>query len=235
MNIKKNIPNALTALNLFSGMAGIYFVLEGHLEYGAYFILLATVFDFLDGFVARMLHVHSEIGKQLDSLADLVTFGVLPAFIMFQWISQVSHAPFLPFIALIIGVFSAFRLAKFNIDERQSDRFIGVPTPANALLISGLPFLAVRFPVIGDFIENPIVLIAISLIMSLLLVIEMPLIALKFKNYSLADNIFRYLVLLIGVISLILLGLAGIPIVIISYIALSVLESVMMKNEKSEI
>ncbi len=216
-------------------MAGIYFVLEGHLEYGAYFILLATVFDFLDGFVARMLHVHSEIGKQLDSLADLVTFGVLPAFIMFQWISQVSHAPFLPFIALIIGVFSAFRLAKFNIDERQSDRFIGVPTPANALLISGLPFLAVRFPVIGDFIENPIVLIAISLIMSLLLVIEMPLIALKFKNYSLADNIFRYLVLLIGVISLILLGLAGIPIVIISYIALSVLESVMMKNEKSEI
>jgi CDP-diacylglycerol---serine O-phosphatidyltransferase len=221
----------LTALNLFSGMVGIYFVLDGFIQYGAYFILIAAGFDFLDGFVARILKVQSEIGKQLDSLADLVTFGVLPAFILFQWIGQGSDSKYLPFLALTMGIFSAIRLAKFNIDERQTDRFIGVPTPANALFISCLPFFAIRFPGLGNLLSQPYVLIAISLIMSLLLVAELPLIALKFKSYALGPNIFRYLILFIGLISLVLLGLAGIPIVIICYIVLSVLESAFTKNE----
>jgi len=217
-------------MNLFSGMVGIYFVLEGKIEYGAYFILIAAVFDFLDGFVARLLHVHSEIGKQLDSLADLVTFGVLPAFILFEWIRQISDLPYLPYIALIIGIFSALRLAKFNIDERQSDRFIGVPTPANALFIGGLPFLIQKFPALEFIIANPFSLVIISILMSALLIAELPLIALKFKNYELLPNIFRYLTLLIGLISIALLGIGGIPLVIISYIVLSVLENIMVKN-----
>ncbi|ERM84471.1 phosphatidylserine synthase [Rhodonellum psychrophilum GCM71 = DSM 17998] len=231
MNIKKHIPNALTSLNLFSGMVGIYFVLEGNITYGAYFILIAAVFDFLDGFVARLLHVHSEIGKQLDSLADLVTFGVLPAFILFEWIRQISDLPYLPYIALIVGIFSALRLAKFNVDERQSDRFIGVPTPANALFISGLPFLIQKFPALESFIATPITLVLISLVMSFLLVAELPLIALKFKNYQIKPNIFRYITLLIGLVCIVLLGITGIPLVIISYIVLSVLENGWVKNE----
>ncbi len=231
MNIRNHIPNILTSLNLLSGMIGIYYVLDGKLEYGLYFILIAAVFDFFDGFVARILKVQGELGKQLDSLADMVTFGVLPAFILFVWIGIESDNTYMPFIALMVGIFSALRLAKFNIDERQSNRFIGVPTPANALLISSLPFFAARFPDLGGFISNPYTLAVITIIMSLLLVAELPLIALKFKNYNFQDNIFRYLTLIIGLISIILWGFAGIPIAIISYIALSVVESVRAKNE----
>lgn len=229
--IKKHIPNAITSLNLLAGMMGIYFVLSGKIEYGAYFIFLAAVFDFLDGFVARILKVHSEIGKQLDSLADLVTFGVLPSFIIFQWVKELSNNEYLPFVALIIGIFSALRLAKFNLDTRQTDRFIGVPTPANALLISTLPFFVNKFPPSQNIIANPYTLIGIAIVMSFLLVAELPLIALKFKNYKFQPNLFRYLTLVIGIVCIITLGLAGIPIIIISYIALSVLEGVIYSNE----
>ncbi|MCH7415152.1 CDP-diacylglycerol--serine O-phosphatidyltransferase [Belliella sp. R4-6] len=231
--IKKHIPNSITSLNLLSGMIGIYFVLSGKIEYGAYFIILAAIFDFLDGFVARILKVHSEIGKQLDSLADLVTFGVLPSFILFQWTKELTDSEYLPFIALIMGVFSAIRLAKFNVDTRQTDRFIGIPTPANALLVSTLPFFVSKFPQIASYIEQPLVLLTIAVVMSVLLIAEIPLIALKFKNYLPKDNVFRYLVLAIGLLCLITLGFAGIPIIIISYIVLSVLEGVINKNESS--
>ncbi|MCH7400642.1 CDP-diacylglycerol--serine O-phosphatidyltransferase [Belliella kenyensis] len=233
MNIKKHIPNFITCLNLLSGMIGIYFVLKGEIHFGAYFIILAAVFDFLDGFLARILKVHSEIGKQLDSLADLVTFGVLPAFIMFQWIKDINPESILYFFALIIGIFSALRLAKFNVDTRQSDRFIGVPTPANALLISTLPFLYERFPSSFEWLANPFMLLATSVIMSFLLVAELPLIALKFKDFSLSNNGFRYLIIFIGVICVSFFGLAGFPPLIISYIALSVLEFASQKNKKS--
>ncbi|TVP53014.1 MAG: CDP-diacylglycerol--serine O-phosphatidyltransferase [Mongoliibacter sp.] len=230
MNIKKHIPNALTSLNLLSGMMGIVFVLNGKIEWGAYLIFIAALFDFLDGFVARILKVHSEIGKQLDSLADLVTFGVLPSFILFQMVAENSSAVFLPYITLVVGVFSALRLAKFNVDTRQTDRFIGVPTPANALLISTLPFFIQKFDSIGAIISRPESLIALSIVMSLLLVAEIPLIALKFKSFAVKENVFRYLTLLIGLICIVTLGLAGIPLVIISYIVLSVLEGLSSKN-----
>jgi CDP-diacylglycerol--serine O-phosphatidyltransferase len=229
--IRKHIPNAITSLNLLAGMMGIYFVLSGKIEYGAYFIFLAAIFDFLDGFFARILKVHSEIGKQLDSLADLVTFGVLPSFIIFQWVKELTSDEYLPFVALIIGIFSALRLAKFNVDTRQTDRFIGVPTPANALLISTLPFFVDKFPTTENIIANPYSLIGIAMFMSYLLVAELPLIALKFKNYEFQPNLFRYFTLAIGVICIITLGLAGIPIIIISYIALSVLEGAIYSNE----
>ncbi|MCL6260335.1 CDP-diacylglycerol--serine O-phosphatidyltransferase [Aquiflexum sp. TKW24L] len=228
--IKQHIPNALTSLNLAAGMVGILFVLDGQIEYGAYMIFLAAIFDFLDGFVARMLKVSGELGKQLDSLADMVTFGVLPAFILFSMIESNTENVYLPYAAFLIGIFSALRLAKFNIDERQSDRFIGVPTPANALLISTLPFLAEKSPFFESLLSNPIFLVGLGLVMSFLLVAELPLIALKFKDFSFSKNIFRYLVLGTSLISLILLGIAGIPFAIILYIALSFIEAVITRN-----
>lgn len=227
---KKHIPNTLTLLNLLSGMLGIFFVLEGKIHYGAYFIIVASFFDFLDGFVARLLKVHSEIGKQLDSLADLVTFGVLPSFILFQMIVRYSDLGYMPFFVFIVGLFSAIRLAKFNVDTRQSEQFLGVPTPANALLISTLPFFAVSFPNLYTIIYQPYGLMVIALVMSFLLVSEIPLIALKFKNFNLKGNVFRYLVLIIGVFCLLAWGLGGIPIVIFSYIALSVVEGLFINN-----
>ncbi|MGY6743168.1 MAG: CDP-diacylglycerol--serine O-phosphatidyltransferase [Cecembia sp.] len=234
MMIKKHIPNTLTSLNLLAGMLGIFYVLEGELFYGAYFILLAALFDFLDGFVARILKVHSEIGKELDSLADLVTFGVLPSFILFQMIRLNTQLDYLPFFVFIVGLFSAIRLAKFNVDTRQSERFIGVPTPANALLISTLPFTAVTFPGIYGLIYQPYVLMGLALLMSFLLVSELPLIALKFKNFSLKDNLFRYLVLFVGIACLLGFGLGGLPFVIIAYIVLSVLEGLTGQNESKK-
>jgi CDP-diacylglycerol---serine O-phosphatidyltransferase len=231
--IKKHIPNSLTSLNLLCGMLGIYFVLGEEITYGAYFIFIAALFDFMDGFLARILKVHSEIGKQLDSLADLVTFGVLPAFILFKMISKNTDSEFLPFLALIIGIFSAIRLAKFNVDTRQSDRFIGVPTPANALFICTLPFTSGRFPEISTTLQNPYFLIGLAVVMSFLLVAEFPLIALKFKNFRFSDNTYRFLVLIIGIICLIAFGLGGIPFVILSYILLSVAEGLLSKKIES--
>lgn len=230
--IKKQIPNILTCLNLLSGMLGIYFVLEGNINYGAYFIFIAALFDFLDGFLARILKVHSEIGKELDSLADLVTFGVLPSFILFKMIHQNAALGYLPFFVFIVGIFSAIRLAKFNVDSRQSDRFIGVPTPANALLISTLPFLAERFPEMGLILNQPYFIMGLALVLSFLLVLELPLIALKFKNFGIKDNLFRYLTLLIAIICMLAFGFGGIPFVIISYIVLSVMEGLLTKNAK---
>lgn len=228
--IKKHIPNTLTSLNLLCGMMGIYFVLKGEVFYGAYFILIAALFDFLDGFVARMLNAYSEIGKQLDSLADLVTFGVLPSFILFQMVKENADLEYMPFFTFLIGIFSAIRLAKFNIDSRQSDRFIGVPTPANAMLISTLPFLAEKFPYSATWIYNPYFIYIFTIVMAFLLVAELPLIALKFKSFDFKKNIYRYLVLLIGLICIVVFGLAGIPMVIISYIVLSVVEGLLTKN-----
>lgn len=211
-------------------MAGIYFVLEGNIFYGAYFILIAAFFDFFDGFAARMLKVSSDIGKELDSLADLVTFGVLPSFIVFRMMMDIAPNSYLPFIAFIIGVLSAVRLAKFNVDTRQSERFIGLPTPANALFLSTLPFLALQFPIISDTLNNLYVLAALSVIMALLLVAELPLIALKFKNFGIRNNIYRYIVLVAAFISVIWLGMGGIPIVIIAYIIFSIVENNDHKN-----
>lgn len=228
--IKQHIPNALTSLNLAAGMAGIIFVLDGQIEYGTYMIFAAAIFDFLDGFAARILKVSSEIGKQLDSLADMVTFGVLPALMLFTMIEFNSDNQFIPYTAFLIGIFSALRLAKFNIDTRQSDRFIGVPTPANALLISTLPFLAETSPFFGSLLSNPFVLVGIGIVMSFLLVAELPLIALKFKDFSFNNNLFRYLVLVFSLISLIIFGIAGIPFAIILYIALSFIQASITRN-----
>lgn len=185
-------------------------------------IWVAALFDFLDGFAARLLHVSSPIGKELDSLADVVSFGVLPGFILLRIVvdhATVSQWPLWTAIgALAIPVFSALRLAKFNVDTRQSDRFIGVPTPANALFFSAMPFIFDRAPDWAFTWLNPPLLLGAGLVMSLLLVSELPLFALKFKSFGWAGNEVRFGFLAFSVLALLLLQAAALPLVIIAYI-----------------
>ncbi len=221
MSIKAHIPNTLTLLNLLSGCVGIVFALKGNLYIACGLIWIAAVFDFLDGFSARMLNVASPIGKELDSLADMVTFGVLPSIIMFQLISRLSENSFLPYIAFSIALFSALRLAKFNIDDRQSDQFIGLPTPACAFFVSAIPFVLEKHFI---RLDNSVVtgsLVAISIVLSSLLVAEFPLFSLKFKNLKWENNEIRFIFVILSVIILFVLKIVALPVIIIIYILLS--------------
>ena len=230
MNLKAQLPNFIPLLNLLSGVLGILWVLEGQPLYGAYFVILAAIFDFFDGFTARLLKVQSDMGKELDSLADVVSFGVLPGILLYSLTKSQTEATFLPYCTLIIPMLSAYRLAKFNLDTRQSDRFIGLPTPANALLLTTVPHLAARWPELSPWLSSPIALVIIAWLTSLLLVAELPLIALKFKNNSFTDNSYRYALLVIGAVCLIWLQLAGIPLVILAYLLLSGMENMLRKK-----
>jgi CDP-diacylglycerol--serine O-phosphatidyltransferase len=217
MSVLRHIPNALTCANLVCGCLGIISLFTNKIE-PAYFIWTACVFDFFDGFAARLLKVSSPIGKELDSLADMVSFGVLPAIAMYAWIGTSTTNQYLPFVAIFIAVFSALRLAKFNIDENQSDSFIGVPTPANALFISALPFLPVA---LHGWVFLTVSLIAITLVFSFLLVAPLKLFALKFKNFGWADNQLRFTFLAISVLLLALFQAGAIPFIILFYIGIS--------------
>ncbi len=230
MNLKAQLPNFITLLNLLSGVLGILWVLEGQPLYGAYFVILSATFDFFDGFAARLLKVQSDMGKELDSLADVVSFGVLPGILLYSLTKSQTEAGFLPYCTLIIPMLSAYRLAKFNLDTRQSDRFIGLPTPANALLLTTIPYLAARWPELSPWLSSPIALVVIAWLTSLLLVAELPLIALKFKNSSFTDNSYRYALLVIGAVCLVWLQLAGIPLVILAYLLLSGMENMLRKK-----
>lgn len=226
MKIKAHIPNLLTLLNLLFGVVGIIWVLNGNILSGAYFVLIAAVFDFLDGFVARLLKVQSAIGKELDSLADVVSFGVLPGLILFMMTKNEVHPEsLLPYLTLIVPMLSAYRLAKFNLDTRQSDRFIGLPTPANALFLSTLPYLALTWPTLGSWLSSPVLVIILAWIFAILLISELPLIALKFKSLSFPKNRFRYILIILSISIFAWLQLAGIPLVILAYIGLSVIEN----------
>lgn len=223
MAIKKHIPNSLTACNLFCGCVGIWAVFQGRMDWAAYAIWLASVFDFLDGFAARLLKVQSAIGKELDSLADMVTFGVLPAFIMFSLLQEQWEHPYIPFVGFSLAIFSAFRLAKFNIDTRQSDQFIGVPTPANALLVSGVAISLLDTQSVYQVLNTGPILLVITLVMSYLLVAELPLLALKFKSFAWSGNQSRYILVVLSVAELAIWQVQGIPLLIVTYIVLSVL------------
>lgn len=225
MKIKAQIPNTLTLLNLAFGVAGIIRVIDGHLLEGAIFVLIAAILDFFDGFVARLLQVQSPMGKELDSLADVVSFGVLPGIILFEMTEQVTDSVWLPFLTLIIPMLSAYRLAKFNLDTRQSDRFIGLPTPANALLISTLPYFFQSFPNLAFLAESPYFLISLAWGMGLLLIAELPLIALKFKDFSFTHNRYRFILIGLALVGILGFQLAGIPLIILTYIGLSILEN----------
>ena len=233
--MKKSIPNFITCLNLFTGCVAILIAYKGSLEFAAYLVGVAAVFDFLDGMIARLLHAYSEIGKQLDSLADMVSFGVLPGVIMFRLMEKSAmadpnttlvQAEIIPYAAFIIIIFSALRLAKFNIDTRQTSSFIGLPTPANTIFIASLPLIlaADQFN-LSQYILNFYVLLALSAILCYLLVAEIPLFALKFKNLTWKDNAMRFIFLLTAVPLLFIFKFAAIPVIIVFYVLLSVFAS----------
>ena len=212
----KHLPNFLTCCNLICGCLGLIFLWEDPQIETAYFVWAACLFDFFDGFAARILKVSSPIGKELDSMADMVSFGALPSLFMYKLLQFESPIDYLPYVALLIAVCSALRLAIFNIDETQSDSFKGLPTPANALFLTGLPFLDYSF---FDFVFNPITLVVIVVLFSLLLVSRFELFALKFKNFSWADNKIRFTFLLLSVLLLAVFQFAAIPLIIILYLA----------------
>ena len=223
------MPNAITCANLFSGCVGIVLAFKGELIGASYAIFLSAIFDFFDGLASRVLQSFSGIGKDLDSLADMVSFGVLPAVIMYQLFLHAHQiagvSQWLNFVAFLIPVFSALRLAKFNVDTRQSENFIGVPTPANAILIASFPMILNhhnRF--YTPYLANPYVLTAFIIVMCTLLVAELPMMSLKFKSKDLHQNIYRYLLLLFSAILILFFKFAAVPMVIFIYVVLSVIQ-----------
>jgi len=228
--IRRNLPNALTCGNLLCGCIGIVEVFHGNIILSCYLIGVALIFDFFDGFLARLLKVSSPIGRDLDSLADMVTFGVLPSVIVFQLLMQSTPQNmdelWKAYLAFPIAIFSAIRLAKFNNDSRQSDTFIGVPTPANALLIGSLPIIVHQYGGIWEeIIVNTNNLLILTAVMSFLLVAELPLIALKFKTFSWKGNQIRYSFIILSLLLLIFFQILAIPTILLLYISLSVISN----------
>ena len=232
--IKKHIPNTITCLNLISGCIATYWAFQGDYRMALLFIIIGAVFDFFDGMVARLLHVSSPIGKELDSLADDITFGFAPSAIIFSYLNESCAAAnstlctlhsILPFVAFIMAAFSALRLAKFNLDERQALGFIGLPTPANALfwgaLIGGLQGYDIHF----EGIEWCI--IAGVFISSYLLISEIPMFALKFKTWGWKGNEIKYIFLL-TCIPMLFLGIFGLAAIIAWYVILSAVNTYML-------
>lgn len=207
--------------------------------WASYAIVIAAVFDFFDGMLARLLKAYSDIGKELDSLADVVSFGVLPAVIIYQLFALSSQPDFritwLSYSAFIIVIFSALRLAKFNIDTRQSENFIGLPTPANALLIASFPLIIRESNTyFANFILNPWFLTIFSLMMSLLLVAEVPLISLKFKSLKFSENLLRYILILSSLILLLILKFEAVPIIILLYFLISFIQFRIVGSDLSQ-
>jgi len=240
--MKKHIPNSITLLNLFSGCIAVVMALQGHLVVSAWLIGLAALFDFLDGMAARLLKVKSPIGKELDSLADVVSFGLVPGAILYMLIGNNIKEYFsdemvlvvAPFAGFIITFFSALRLAKFNTDQRQEDAFYGLPTPANAMLIGSFPLILQQQDTLAGLhtgfihvaLVNPFVLILMVVLLSWLLVADIRLLSLKFKSTSWHENQARYLLIILAFLWLLLFQFAGIPMIIFSYLVISVMMKV---------
>ena len=197
----------------------------------AYFIWIAALLDFADGLVARALKAYSTIGGDLDSLADMVSFGVLPSFIMFYLIEDalVGQYTWLAYLAFTIATFSALRLAIFNVDTQQTDKFIGLPTPSSAMLVSSLPLGTLVW--FQELVANPVFLIGLALVDAYLLVANIELLAFKFKNYSWAENKLKYIFIIISVTLFISLRSIAIPIVLLFYILVSVIVSTKSTSE----
>ncbi|MEL6536235.1 MAG: CDP-alcohol phosphatidyltransferase family protein [Bacteroidota bacterium] len=213
----RNIPNGLTLSNLLLGCVGILLTTQGKLDAASLCIGLAMVADFLDGFVARLLKVHSPIGADLDSLADMVTFGVLPGMMMYQMLSVASDILLLPYVAMLLPAGAAIRLAVFNNDPSQGQGFRGVPTPLVALVVGALPFIQVDYP---QVVSVP-VMVFTTLILTGLMVSRLPLMALKFKSFAFRPNALKYLFLLLSAVSLVLLHFLAVPLIFGLYLTLS--------------
>ncbi len=229
----KHIPNAITCCNLLSGCISIVLMCNGYAVAAGAMIFLAAIFDFFDGFAARLLKAYSPLGAQLDSLSDVVSFGVAPSFIIYFYLSQLPIANsfsleiadfnILPFFAFLLAVFAELRLAKFNIDDRQTTSFIGLPTPAMGLFVASLPFTLQneKLAFMANNMSNAYFLIAIVGIFSYLMVSEIPFFSLKIKNLKFKENIHIYILAVFAIVAFIFLGFAAIPFVMLFYIVIS--------------
>ncbi|RUT70362.1 phosphatidylserine synthase [Flavobacterium cupreum] len=236
MNIKKHIPNLITLINLFCGCIAVVYVSEANYLMAFYMVCLGIFFDFFDGFFARLFKVSSPLGLQLDSLADMVTSGVVPGYVMFSLYANSAHElgtnPFIPFLGFIVTLGSCYRLANFNIDTRQTDSFIGLPTPANALFILSLP-LVIEFSdslMMLEILTNQWVLLLITLVSAYILNAEIPLFSLKIKKFNLKDNVLQIVFLVICLLLVVLLQYMAIPLIIIFYVVLSVVNNMFLKK-----
>ena len=231
--MKKYVPNLITLSNLLCGTVAIVFAVRGAIDWAALFVAIGIFLDFFDGFFARLLHVKSEMGLQLDSLADMVTSGVVPGIVMFQLLSNSTYvlqtegtfAMLLPYVGFFITLASAYRLANFNIDTRQTSGFIGLPTPANTMFILSLPLILQYQPteLFNSLLHNMWVLLGITLLSAYLLNAEIALFALKFSDYSFKNNALKYIFLALCVILLLSLKIIAIQLIILLYIILSLL------------
>jgi CDP-diacylglycerol---serine O-phosphatidyltransferase len=239
MKIKKYIPNTLTLINLFSGCLSVVFAFNEQLHISAILVLIAAVFDFLDGFAARILKSYSALGKELDSLADLVSFGLAPAIVIFMylraytasWVPEVFGINILAFSAFLITLISALRLAKFNIDDRQTESFIGLPTPANAIFFISFPLIlkygseqSFLYAFFNDLTRNFYGMLFLTLCFSYLLISNLPLFSLKFKNFGYKSNQVRYIFVALSAILILVFGVFALPMIIALYIVLSLIE-----------
>ncbi len=247
MQIKKHIPNTITLFNLASGLLAIIAIFKGYYDEAFLFVCLGIFFDFWDGFFARKFKVSGELGLQLDSLADVVTSGVVPGLMIFKLLQDIQeddtsiyyltedffYMGFVPYLGFIITLASAYRLAKFNIDTRQSDSFIGLPTPANALFIMSIPMI--QFDGTHEWLVNalfnPFVLIIISFVSAYMLNAEIPLFSLKIKDFSWNKNKLQVFFLAIAATLFLFLGFTALPIIILLYVVLSVVNNTFLAKK----
>jgi CDP-diacylglycerol--serine O-phosphatidyltransferase len=245
MSIKKHIPNAITLLNLLAGLLALIHAFNGNYNEAFSLVCLGIFFDFWDGFFARIWKVQSPIGLQLDSLADMVTSGVVPGLVMYKMLGDIQenqsqynltedtyYMGVVPYLGFLITLASCYRLAKFNVDTRQTDSFIGLPTPANALLIMSIPMIQFHseFEWLVDFLSNPYVLVGVTVLSSYLLNAEIPLFSLKVKSFSWEKYKMQVVFLILSLILIVLLEFIAIPIIILLYVILSVVNNTMGKH-----
>jgi len=250
--MKKWIPNIITLFNLFCGCIAAVYAFKDELILAGIFVALGIVFDFFDGLMARLLKVTGELGKQLDSLADMVTSGVVPGIVMCQlladatghssnfftvdanlgWNTATSLFKEITFLGFLITAASAYRLAKFNIDTRQTDSFIGVPTPANAILIISLGIIAqtTSHDIIYGMLTNPYILIGITLVSCFLLNIELPLFALKFKSFGWKNNEIRWTFIVLCIAMIVFLQIYAVPCIVVLYVLMSIINNMVSKE-----
>jgi CDP-diacylglycerol--serine O-phosphatidyltransferase len=245
MSIKKHIPNTITLLNLLAGLLALIHAFNGNYNEAFSLVCLGIFFDFWDGFFARIWKVQSPIGLQLDSLADMVTSGVVPGLVMYKMLGDIQenqaqynltedtyYMGVVPYLGFLITLASCYRLAKFNVDTRQTDSFIGLPTPANALLIMSIPMIQFHseFEWLVDFLSNPYILVGITVLSSYLLNAEIPLFSLKVKSFSWEKYKMQVVFLILSVILIAVLEFIAIPIIILLYVILSVVNNTMHKK-----
>ncbi|ALM49913.1 phosphatidylserine synthase [Flavobacterium psychrophilum] len=245
MSFKKHVPNLITLCNLSAGLIALIYSFNTHYQMAFVWVCIGIFFDFWDGFFARVLKVQSDLGLQLDSLADMVTSGVVPGLVMYQMLSEIAtnqeeynlssdnyYLGLLPFAGFIITLASCYRLAKFNVDTRQTDSFIGLPTPANALFILSLPVIEAHSDgtgVVFEMLSNPFVLIGISLLSAYMLNAEIPLFSLKVKYFNWETNKIQVIFLILSILLLFFFQYLGIPLIILSYVALSVVNNKLLQ------